>query len=1538
MKVKLIGKTQIVSLTLPQRVFGNYWITNENKDNLINIEAVNDKWIIKSNDDVKIIGDNSYLESLALESNRFYYFHDLASDEKYRCFVGETFDSQMLLLDFTENADLDFFIGNSSNSEGGQPNYISYENPSIHFNQISITRRQGLYELHNLNPDVNVYVNNNVNNNCYLKYGDTVFIEGLVFSFVGNTLMLGTIGNKVKYVTNKFVKHTSRRLDYGSIGNLTDVNIDLYSKEDYFVRPPRFNQIITTKEFPVDAPPKKQDTEATPLILTLGPMLVMGMSSAVSGGIALLSVIKGESTLKDNLTSILTAACMLIAMIIFPTITKAYNKHKEKQKEEERQEKYHEYLAKLNKDVTDECTRQKRILIENNVDLAGVGDIILYKKRNLWERKLAHEDFLELRLGIGNVKPKVKINYAPEHFTLKEDNLEKELREIINANKIITDVPVTLNFKEKYVTALIGKLPVLRRYTEGLILQMMAYHAYTDLKIVFLTAKQNKIYWDKFHNTPYCWTDEHSFRFFGNDSDEITRISSELEREFNSRNEIPVERDAHINYGPHYVIITDDIDAVNKTGIIQKILKSSRGLGFSILYLTEKLNSLPSECSTFVSIDPNIGGIFENELVNSKQEFVPDFTVNAIDSYIYAISNIPIEKNAGAFELPTAYTFLEMYNAGNVAQLNAFNRWQKNDPTTSLSAPVGIDTNGDLFKLDLHEKVHGPHGLVAGMTGSGKSEFIITYILSMAVNFNPDEVQFVLIDYKGGGLAGAFENKETGVKLPHLAGTITNLDVGEINRSLSSLQSELKRRQRMFNEARDATNESTIDIYKYQKLFREGKVKEPISHLFIISDEFAELKAQQPDFMDELISTARIGRSLGVHLILATQKPSGVVDDQIWSNSKFRVCLKVQDKQDSNDMLKSPEAAYLKETGRFYLQVGFNEFFAKGQSAWAGAPYYESDKRKKAVDNSIAFVNDIGSPFKSIDNGKQNSRGVHKGEEITNILSYLVDLGNTENIHVRQLWLDKIPANIFVNNLKAKYNYQKEDFVMNPVIGEYDAPMEQRQSLLTMPYSELGNLIIYGSVGSGKENLVSTIIYSLISTYTVKEVCIYIIDFGSEALRMYTKAPQVGGYVANGEKDRITTLFRLLKSKMDERKKLFANYNGNYATYIKQSGSTVPSILTFVNGFESFNELYPDFAEDFITLTREGAKYGIYFTTTVNAANNIRMKVAQNFNEKISLQMNDDFDYRQILGKTDVLPNKIMGRGLVKREGIFEFQSAYPCESDNINAFVTELITNSLNTTSERAERIPTLPETVTYSFVASELTGLTKVPVGVSKEDLNILSVDLKGQPSLLVSSSRLASLKKFVTSLTYEVAQVPNTAVYVVDAEKLITDSIKNVKYFSNAFEKVFTSFKKITDDLTDIYVKSDYDSDSLSKYGDMVFVIVGINKIKTILGTNFDNLVGSTLMASKKLSKMSYIIVDTFDNLKKLEYDLWYKDIVNSTRGIWIGNGLAEQSIFRLTVGTKAASATIPNSFGYNIVSGNPTLFKYIESYDTDDSEIL
>ncbi|HOZ88943.1 MAG TPA: FtsK/SpoIIIE domain-containing protein, partial [Bacilli bacterium] len=775
---------------------------------------------------------------------------------------------------------------------------------------------------------------------------------------------------------------------------------------------------------------------------------------------------------------------------------------------------------------------------------------------------------------------------------------------------------------------------------------------------------------------------------------------------------------------------------------------------------------------------------------------------------------------------------------------------------------------------------------------------------------------------------------------PHLAGTITNLDLNEINRSLSSLQSELKRRQKAFNKARDILLESTIDIYKYQKLYREGKVKEPISHLFIISDEFAELKVQQPDFMGQLISTARIGRGLGVHLILATQKPSGVVDDQIWSNSKFRVCLKVQDKADSVDMIRSPEAALLKDPGRFYLQVGYNEYFALGQSAWCGAPYYETDKRKKKIDTAINFVDNIGFVVKSIENENNKiNLGVHKGEELPNVLKYLIDTAEKENVHVKKLWLDRIPDEIYINKLKDKYHYQKSAYSLNPLVGEYDVPTEQRQGLLTLPISAEGNAFIYGAVGSGKEDFLSALIYSLIVNYDTDEVNIYLMDFGSEALKMYRSAPQMGDIVLANDGEKVVNLLKLLKKNLDERKRLFSDYGGNYNTYIKSNQPKLPNIVVIINHIQVFIELYNKYEEVLIQLIRDSQKYGIYFIATTINPTSVRFKVTQNFKQKICLQLNDNGDYSSVVGRTKLIPYKNIGRGLIKLDDIYEFQTALPYKRDYLNDYIKAICAGLKKHQQKTAPRIPVLPNIVSCEYVRPSLLGIESIPVGVEKETLEIRTVDLKHKLAMLITAQEFKTIETFTKVFTQQLTELDKIRLFIFDAERLFLKPIKKAAYFNAGFNDIIKKMADYVDELYTKYQTSGYDETALDKFEHTICVVLGIDKFQNLLTPENQKLYAGAIDKAKNLNKLSFIFVDSIDNFRKSEYDNWYKSMINSSRGIWIGNGITDQMTLKIIKATPEMREEIPAGYAYDILNGNPCLVKYIESYEQDDDyEIL
>ena len=950
MIIRLIKKSKIYNFSLPTKISGNYWVTDDDKygniRNLINVEAENGIWKIKSDFETKIMSGNQVVDSAYLKDYSMYFLKINTDGEFVILYCSPSIDTQISKLHVDKEGEI--IIGNDPHM------HINYSYPLVSRQHAKLIYSKGTWTIQDLNSKYGTYVNNYSVKSKRLEYGDIIFIMGLKLVVMKDYIVVNNIGSIVGYDSNTFsLMRPIIQTQTVEEDSLSDEEVvDFYKEGDYFFRSPRFKSKIEPVNITVEEPPAKEKPNEMPAIYTIGPMLTMAMSSLSMGYSAMAGVSRGTTTLGEAMPTLIMTGAMVMTMLLWPTLTSRYQKKQQEKREVLRQRKYTEYVQEKHQQIISQMKVQRQILVDNYLPLDAVESIIKLRKRNLWEREIKQEDFLDLRLGIGSTELEGSISFPEDRFMLDEDNLRELVLKVASESRVLENVPISLSFVKNYISAIIGEGKDKQKFIEGLILQMITFHSYEDLKIVVLTNENNSSLWNYIKVLPHCFSNDKSVRYFATNQDEMKELSLHLEKEFHRRkynNNNEVSDRNYSEFAPYFIVITDDFKSVRDLEIIKDICEQDINLGFSLTIVSPRLTNLPNECKTFISIGDKKSGIFENELVSNKQkEFVADVDPSLnIYAYSKILANIPIEIAKEEKNIPNAVTFLEMYNVGMIDQLNILNRWKSNDPTKSLQVPIGLDKNGEQFKLDLHERFYGPHGLIAGMTGSGKSEFIITYILSMAINFHPNEVSFVLIDYKGGGLAGAFENKDKGIKLPHIAGTITNLDTIEMNRALASIQSELRRRQRMFNIARNQNSESTIDIYKYQRLYREGKVSEPISHLFIISDEFAELKTQQPDFMDQLISTARIGRSLGVHLILATQKPSGVVDDQIWSNSKFKVCLKVQDRSDSMDMIKVPDAAALKNPGRFFLQVGYNELFALGQSAWAGAQYYPMEKRKR---------------------------------------------------------------------------------------------------------------------------------------------------------------------------------------------------------------------------------------------------------------------------------------------------------------------------------------------------------------------------------------------------------------------------------------------------------------------------------------------------------------------------------------------------------------------------------------------------------------
>ena len=1501
MKIFILDKFKITKFNLPEQIEDSFLIPykghNNKEDNFVTVEADEDKWQLRSNGTVNVLDGTNLIDCAELSNYNYYTLKVLGQDETVTLFSLPTQEMESYKLQFKNLTNIT--IGASPNCNISYRNNLTTE---LHA-EIKLINNEW-YIAASADDNYRTYINGERILTAKLNVGDVIFINGLkiiwmkTFMKINNPKQCVAVTGLNSFEELEVIDNTK----YTSVSD-EEANVDLYNEEDYFYHMPRIVPTINIEDVTIDPPPGGGEEEELPLLLTLGTSFTMFASTGIMIYNLVNSIIQGKS-LVQLIPQMIMAVSMVIGTLIMPRILKAYQKKRIKQKEKERQEKYKAYLDKMDNKIQYALKQQTQILRENNLSSKECYDIIINKGRKFWLREIFDEDFLKVKLGNGDIDSFVRVQAPQEHFSLTTDNLQELVYEVDKKSKKLINVPITLDLTEKTVLSFIFNCSYSKDYINGILTQLLGLHSALDLKIVLFTDKQNEKRWEFAKFLPHCWSDDKQKRFFATTQEEYKELATYVEEQLSLRkamlsnfSEDPITEESKQNdnssnskskkIAPYYLIITDNYKLIKNLSIIETIQKSVINYGFSIVTLSNNMKNIPARSEKFIQIGEKESCIFEKKLSSQSQiVFTNEYEKN-IDMNLLSVklSNVPLLTKDALMSLPTSLSFLDMYGVGKIEQLNIMNRWQTNNPVSTLATPIGVHTDGELFKLDLHEKFHGPHGLIAGSTGSGKSEFIITYILSMCVNYHPYEVQFVLIDYKGGGLAGAFENKETGVKVPHLVGTITNLDTAEMNRTLVSISSELKRRQRKFNEVKDKLEESTMDIYKYQKLYREGLIDEPMAHLFIISDEFAELKSQQPEFLAELVSTARIGRSLGVHLILATQKPSGVVNDQIWSNSKFKVCLKVQDRSDSMEMLKRPEAASIKEAGRFYLQVGYDDYFDIGQSGWGGAKYVPTDKIIKKVDDSINYVNNVGEVIKTINDISKKETTEDLGDQLTNIVKYIHKIATKEQLITRKMWLDKIPETIFINDIKTKYNYSPTPYVISPVIGELDSPATQSQSILNLELQN--NVLIYGKGGAGKENLISTIMWSAIVEHTPLEVNFYVIDCGAETLKMFYKVPHVGEVMTIGESEKIVDMFNMLAEEIERRKDVYADYAGSYENYCENSGNKDPLIVTIINGYDTFAESYSKLAEQIQTLYRDGAKYGISFIVSCIAANTLRERVTQYFGEKITLQMPKNDDYRTVIptAPRGLIPSSFFGRGLIAKNGTaFEFQTAYITEPKQISNVIREATKQLVDAYTVKAKKIATIPPVVTLDSFSEESIALEKFPIGFEIMKKQISTYDLTKSKITAIVSEDMQNRLDFVKAFIKQLKSIDKVNIKIVDFVNVFEGGINNIPIYNNNFDNAIIEINN--------EIAKEASSNTINYY-----IFVGIGEYETEISDSVKQVLNNLFMASSNFTKSYFLFVDNYSSYRKLQLVDWYKSQVEGKDGIWLGTNISNQMAFEV-----------------------------------------
>ncbi|WP_152392573.1 type VII secretion protein EssC [Paenibacillus guangzhouensis] len=1013
--------------------------------------------------------------------------------------------------------------------------------------------------------------------------------------------------------------------------------------------------------------------------------------------IALLGVTLGSAMLMKSKTILFSAIGMTGVSLVVSVTNYLSTIRKHTKKENDKKSKYREYSTAVVQTLEKANVKQREITQFVHPTIVQCVDIAANLGKNLWERTSIENDFLHVRLGTGAQLLKIQAEFPPISTAADGENaLLSDLKKRCDLVSSVTGVPFALPLREVGLLGVVGNRARVRELINAMIIHLTTHHGYDDVKTVFLFSQEEQEHWDWVRWLPHVWNEDRTVRYMASDQMSLLKIIEELHplmKSRESRKNGYSEATSQTRL-PHYIFFVMEPELLENTEFFNYLLMNEPSLGITSVFLSERIDlDLPLNCQTIIEAG-ELEGFIRRDLTKQTDDFEKKIELDYVnvqtsDQFARRLAPIRLKETGGKNKVPNMVTFLDIFEAEDVKDLNIIQRWNKNQSNRSLSIPLGRSAGGKLFMFDMHEKFFGPHGLVAGTTGSGKSELLQSLILSLSVNYHPHEVAMVIVDYKGGGMANAF------IGMPHLIGTITNLGGNQINRALVSISSELKRRQVLFSQL----GVNSIDNYILR--YREGDAKIPLPHLIIIVDEFAELKSDQPEFMNELISAARVGRSLGVHLVLATQKPSGVVNDQIWSNSRFKLCLKVQDISDSQEMLKRPEAAEIKERGRGYLQVGNNEVFSLFQSAWSGAPY---QLEQEEADMQVYQIGLNGARHETRWQQKESKQQVDQVTQLQAVVQQIIHTAEKNHIQaVQPLWSEPLPERLLLqdcfnlpNSIGEQTIQRTEGLMMT--IGMVDDPARQNQFSFQSDLSKDGHILIYGAPGSGKTTLLKTIMTSLATSYTADELNFYILDFGSRTLSVFKELPHFGDILFVEDEDKLNKLIKMLLQELDDRKKLFSSLGiANITSYRNMTKASIPAIVVILDNYTAFSENYSDEVAHFITFVREGGNYGIHLIMTGTASNTFSYKLSQNVRQHIPLQMADKSDYYALVGRAEGLePDQVAGRGLAKFDVPLEFQTALPCEGDSdeeVTLRLRELAQQiGENWQGKRARKVPSIP------------------------------------------------------------------------------------------------------------------------------------------------------------------------------------------------------------------------------------------------------
>lgn len=1080
-----------------------------------------------------------------------------------------------------------------------------------------------------------------------------------------------------------------------------------------FNRQPRLPDPESTDPVVIPTPPSTPTKRKIPMISALAPLVGAGVILAAKG------VPKQYAVM----------AILSPMIIVFNAMD---DRRSGRKKFRQDAAAFREQLDRLGAQLSDRLREEQAWRERRWPRAADLITLVTKVDPRLWWRRPMDDDFLDVRVGRSDQTVRFHIEYVPGGDT----ELDKKAQDLVDGLRTVSSAPTVVGLREIGVLGLVGSREDVEAEARWVVAQITAEQSPRDVGLA-VVAPDRAAAWDSLKWVPHARTLSETDVPMAFDDERASALWRGLIELVDRRVQVKNESfSASSTVLPHMVVVVEPPLQIPRH-TVSELLEKASGSGVTVVWLANSRGELPGECDMVLEIPARggAGSMWRTGAERTVQSVTPEgLDAPLLLTWLLELAPLrDITSQAGGGSVPRAVNLLSLLGLEEIDARSLAHRWASDDG--ALSCVVGHDGES-VFSLDIERD--GPHGLVAGMTGSGKSEFLQSLVASLACSYAPSRINFVLVDYKGGS---AFRSCQF---LPHTVGFFTDLDGHLAERAMVSLEAELAYREHVITAEGGAK-----DLAEFRRC---SPASAPPS-LLIVVDEFAFLKKEVPEFVDRLVDVAQRGRSLGVHLILATQRPGSVVSDDIRGNANLRVALRVASPEDSKEVIDRADAVAIGKDlpGRAYVKTGHGSVRAV-QSAYVGG----DSRALETTGTSLAktFMG-TGSEQRALAIAMRTG-----SEDVTDLDRIVVAsqeaFATSGAAAMRKPWVEPLAGAISL----ASLDLVTESGSIAVSVGQADVPSKQRQEPYVIDLEATPNFIVYGGPGKGKTTFLRSLVVALASRLAPADLNLYAIDFGQNGLADLAGLPHWGGTAGQGDLARVHRLIDLLEELLAERREVLgASRTGSASEYRLTTGSPMAEIVVMVDNLSAVASLMNTMAEQvylsrLFRLVADGRSAGLHFVITVDRPGAVPAALASAVSGSLVLSLSNPMDYATLgLARLSKFGDLTSGRAF-DRSGT-EIQIAVVGDptagtsGDQLRDAVRSLATSAGATDVVVPLRL--LPTSVALSELTPS-NSLRELVVGVD-ERYRPAAVNLDREPRFLVvgpsGSGRSTALRTVVSAI---------------------------------------------------------------------------------------------------------------------------------------------------------------------------------------------